>query len=582
MAVGRLPGPVREFAGLLDGLLARLDQGEGWSGVFWQRDPEGMRACLEGREVLPWDVVEALLDDLAAVYGTAAADAERTRARGLYRAALASYDACPGARATLADRLDVMLRERRCAAERRTELTRLLTVGAPGASDADLDSLRLDLAWAHDDHARATARCEELRGRLAELDRRASVHPTVPVRERPAPGRNPSAGRPGRVEVPMADGGRAEAPVRGDRGSAEVSSGGGAGSAEVPVVDGGGAEAWVGDRAGRAEVPVRHGAGSAEVPGGAGAVQAPVGTAPFDPAPFTPAPFTPAPFTPAPFAPVSPAVVVPEADPVLSPSPGRHVPPSAAEPPPDSGAAPRKRRRGSARFAGMAEDEAAPVVVPQTPLPVARVPQAGESARPRGARFAGAPERPVEARTVSAEHVDAGADAAVAEAVGRLARLRAEGRSGEAHALLAEVAQWPPPRFPLLADALRRAGLGADWATLLWEAASLPAQRLVGVADALAAAGRDGDGRQLLRQGVARPAEQVGSAVLRLTDDGRQREARALLDACVRGRTAQEAARTVAPEPRRLVPLLLDAARGVSEERHWDLVHALRVAGYGA
>ncbi|MGN5380894.1 hypothetical protein ACQ4WX_38555 [Streptomyces lasalocidi] len=551
MAVGRLPGPVREFAGLLDGLLARLDQGEGWSGVFWQRDPEGMRACLEGREVLPWDVVEALLDDLAAVYGTAAADAERTRARGLYRAALASYDACPGARATLADRLDVMLRERRCAAERRTELTRLLTVGAPGASDADLDSLRLDLAWAHDDHARATARCEELRGRLAELDRRASVHPTVPVRERPAPGRNPSEpARPGRVEVPMADGGRAEAPVRGDRGSAEVSSGGGAGSAEVP--------------------------------GGAGAVQAPVGTAPFDPAPFTPAPFTPAPFTPAPFAPVSPAVVVPEADPVLPPSPGRYVPPPPRSHPPIRAPLPGNSRRGSARFAGMAEDEAAPVVVPQTPLPVARVPQAGESARPRGARFAGAPERPVEARTVSAEHVDAGADAAVAEAVGRLARLRAEGRSGEAHALLAEVAQWPPPRFPLLADALRRAGLGADWATLLWEAASLPAQRLVGVADALAAAGRDGDGRQLLRQGVARPAEQVGSAVLRLTDDGRQREARALLDACVRGRTAQEAARTVAPEPRRLVPLLLDAARGVSEERHWDLVHALRVAGYGA
>ncbi|OIJ96285.1 hypothetical protein [Streptomyces monashensis] len=553
MAVGRLPGPVWEFAGCLDGLLARLDQGEGWSGVFWQRDPEGMRACLEGREVPPWDVVEALLDDLAAVYGTAAADAERARARSLYRAALASCDARPGARAALADRLDVMLREQRYAAERQAELTRLLTTGAPGA---DLDSLRLDLAWAHDDHARASARCEELRGRLAELDRRATVHRAGSVRERPAPGGGPPADRPGRAEAPVADGVRAEVPVRGGGGSVEVSSGGGAGSAEVPVDDGGRAEVRVGGRAGWAEVP-----------GGAGAVEAPVAAAPF--------------------APASPTVVVPEPDPVPPPPAARHAPHSAAGPPPDSGslpvpgATPRKRRRGSARFAGMAEDEAAPVVVPQAPVAAARAPQAAESARPRGARFAGAAERPAEAETARVEHVDTGADAAVAEAVGRLARLRAAGRSGEAHALLADVAQWPPARFPLLADALHRAGLGADWATLLWEAASLPAQRLAGVADALAAAGRDGDGRQLLRQGVARPAEQVGSAVLRLADDGRRREARALLDACVRGRTAQEAARTVAPEPGRLVPLLLDAARGVSEERHWDLVHALRVAGYG-
>jgi hypothetical protein len=33
-------------------------------------------------------------------------------------------------------------------------------------------------------------------------------------------------------------------------------------------------------------------------------------------------------------------------------------------------------------------------------------------------------------------------------------------------------------------------------------------------------------------------------------------------------------------KPATLVPLLLEAARGVSEERHWDLVHALRVAGF--
>jgi hypothetical protein len=178
------------------------------------------------------------------------------------------------------------------------------------------------------------------------------------------------------------------------------------------------------------------------------------------------------------------------------------------------------------------------------------------------------------------EVVDAEAGAAVAGVVERLARLRAEGRSGEAHVLLVEVVQWPAERFPALADALQRAGLGADWATLLWEGASLPAERLVAAADALAAAGREADGRELLRQGVARPAEQIGAAVLRLEEEGRRREAEALLDAWVRVRTAEEAARSVVPDPPRLVPLLLRAARAVSDERHWDLVHALRVAGH--
>jgi hypothetical protein len=146
--------------------------------------------------------------------------------------------------------------------------------------------------------------------------------------------------------------------------------------------------------------------------------------------------------------------------------------------------------------------------------------------------------------------------------------------------LLAEAAQWPPARYPLLADALQRAGLGADWATLLWETVSLPVDRLVAVADALVAAGRGGDGEQILRQGVARPATDTGRAVLALAAEGRHREVRVLLDAYVRARTPEEAARSAEPDPQTLVPLLLEAAQGVSEERHWDLVHALRVAGF--
>ncbi len=85
-----------------------------------------------------------------------------------------------------------------------------------------------------------------------------------------------------------------------------------------------------------------------------------------------------------------------------------------------------------------------------------------------------------------------------------------------------------------------------------------------------------------MRQGVVRPADEVGRAVLGLAGQGRRREVGALLDAYVRVRTPEEAVRSVAADPPTLVPLLLEAARGVSEERHWDLVHALRVAGFAA
>ncbi|MFG2605922.1 hypothetical protein ACGFT2_20605 [Streptomyces sp. NPDC048514] len=470
MAVDRLPGGAREFASYLDGLLARLDQGCGWSGVFWRRDPEGMRACLDGREVPPWDVVEALLQDFGAARGPAAATAERRRARTLHAAALTAHDARPGARDDVAGRLGAMLREQRYAAERRDELSRLLS--AP-ASREDVESLRLDLAWAHDDHERATARCTELRARLRELDSRAMARTTGAA---PPPG--PAAAHPATYPPP---------------------------------------------------VPAPPTANTLSDPGH------------------------------------------PTAN-TLSDS-GHPTANTSSGP-----AGPRRRRRGSARFAGLAEDEAG-VVVRRAPVDVPADDDGGGLSAPRGARFAGAaaPDRPV---PVPVESPDAGAAEAVGELVDRLARLRAAGRSGEAHVLLVEATHWPTSRLPLLADALHRAGLGADWATLLWEAAALPADRLVTAADALAAAGRAHDGRQLLRQGVARPAEQIGVAVLRLADEARGREARALLDACVRVRTPEEAALSAAAAPDRLVPLLLEAAQAVSDERHWDLVHALRVAGH--
>ncbi|MEU1053952.1 hypothetical protein ABZ397_15550 [Streptomyces sp. NPDC005876] len=493
MAVEQLPGRVREFAHYLTDLLDRLDQGDGWCGVFWQRDPDGMRACLGGREVPPWDVVEALLRDLAARYAPATAAAEAERARALHDAALAAHDALPGVRDALGDRLDAMLREQRYAADRQAALSRRL---AAATTRAEADALRLDLAWARDDHTRATARCAELRGRLARLGGR------------------------GGVGAPAGDGyGGEDALAGGSEGSGGLRVADADADADADAAGTRGARDAYGDQP--APARTRPGARSSDIPAPA----------------HTPAP---------------------------APRPTTH-------------SKPRRRPRGSARFAGMAPDEGdAPMAVPPADVPPPAVPPAGARA-PRGARFAGAadgtPEPPVPAEPVSDD-----GRAAVARTVARLAGLRRAGRTGEAHALLAEAAHWPPARLPLLAAALREAGLGADWATLLWEAASLPAGRLVAAADALAAAGHGADGEQILRHGTARPAAEIGHGVLGLVTEGRDREARVLLDAYVRGRTAEEAARSAAPDPPRLVPLLLRAARGVSEETHWDLVHALRVA----
>ncbi|MCX4578526.1 hypothetical protein OHB41_36155 [Streptomyces sp. NBC_01571] len=651
MAVDQLPGEVREFACYLDGLMRRLDQGGGWCGVFWQRDPDGMRACLDGWEVPPWDVVEALLQDLGAEYGGGAAAQEAPRARSLHGASLAAFDARPGGRDALGDRLDVMLREQRYAAERRTELNRLL---GEAATPQDADSVRLDLAWARDDHERATARCVELRHRMEDLDRRAlRTHASGALGFSGAAGGVPRASdggeRGNRAGETWAEGGWAEATGTAPTGTAPT------GTAPTGTAPTG--TAPTGTAAGhRAAVPGRTGRRSPFADPSAPARPETADPGPYDPSAPVPGPesFTrtgpgvpgasSAPSRPAAAAPAGPGghgdafgpgghgarddardagrpgsgeALAEAGAAVRGDGPGPGAPasgpghdgydpgsrPEAASgavrphdgpPTPGSGsAAPepapaprqrfRRRPRGSARFAGMMEADAAPVPAPGTPAPLPAGPAAPNRRTSRGARFAGAAEERAEPRTEPrAEPLDGDARRATVETVRTLVRLRAEGRSGEAHAALVEAAYWPAARFPLLAAELHDAGLDADWATLLWEAASLPADRLVAASDALVAAGRTTDGQQMLRQGVGRPAPEIGAAVLGLADEGRSREIRALLDAYVRVRAPEEAARSAESDPARLVPLLLDAARGISEERHWDLVHALRVAGFAA
>ncbi|OKK04450.1 hypothetical protein AMK26_13920 [Streptomyces sp. CB03234] len=187
MTVHHLPEEVEAFARHLGRLVAVLDEGGGWYGVFRQRDPDGMRACLDGAEVPPWDVVESLLQDLAAVRGGTLPESEAVRVRHLHAAAAAAHDRRPGGREALRERLALMVREQAGAVRRGEELVALLGTVPEGSPDAE--RLAHDLAWVRDDHARATARIEELGARLAALPETPAPAPRE--RSRTAAGAKP-------------------------------------------------------------------------------------------------------------------------------------------------------------------------------------------------------------------------------------------------------------------------------------------------------------------------------------------------------------------------------------------------------
>ncbi|WP_369147419.1 UL36 very large tegument protein [Streptomyces sp. R44] len=430
MTMYRLPVEVATFRGWLTELVARCRPDGGWYGIFAARDPEGLRACLDGAEILPWDVVESLLQDAGEPVGGPFG----ARGRILYAAAAGAHDERPGGAEALAERRDLMEGERRYAETRGRELAERLRATPDPTEAARLEH---DLAWTRDDHARATARVRELTGRLVRL----------------------GAG------VSGASGAAASSPR-----------------------------------------PAAPGAGTVPAHG-------------------------------------------PLAD---APQPAR-----------------AKRRPRGARYAWLEES------AEEVPVPVPVLPAGG--AAPRGARFGGAAEAVAAPEAPATDHAEA--LRAAANAVYALRRLRAQGRSGEAHALLCEALGGPPGRLPALAAELHRAGLGADWSTLLWEAASLSPGRLAAVAGVLADAGRAADCEQLLRQGVARPVEELAGACAALHAEEHHREAHALLTAFVRVRAPEDAARLAGADPHGLVPQLLAAARAVSASRERDLLHALRVAG---
>ncbi|WP_370415732.1 hypothetical protein [Streptomyces fradiae] len=168
MTVHQLPADIAAFTGWLSELAGRLEPGQGWYGVFAARDPEGMRACFGGTDILPWDVAESLLQDL----GEPVDGPRALRGRALHRAAAAAHDQGPGGAAALTERRALMAEEIRYAEQRIRELS-----GRPDPDGA--------LYWAQDDHARATARVAELTERLERLQRLERPEPPEPVRRRP-------------------------------------------------------------------------------------------------------------------------------------------------------------------------------------------------------------------------------------------------------------------------------------------------------------------------------------------------------------------------------------------------------------
>ncbi|MFD9867461.1 hypothetical protein [Streptomyces niveus] len=527
-----LPAEIGAFARYFRGMTALLDPDGGWYAVFRQRDPEGLRACLDGDEVPPWDVVESLLHDLAASHENRPVDRETARAGRLHAASAAAHDRLPGGPDALGERLRLMRHEQATAASRADEVMRRLRQVGEGSPEAD--QLEYDLAWVRDDYARATARCTELRERLAAV--------AGPSNAPPAHSAHGTQGAP----APRSSSPAHAAPAGPEYGSPEArpTAADGWYRAEEPMVDDqsvfgrpDGGRPTAPDEWFRPE-PGRTGGGRDSTGWGG-----PDGRRGADDASDTGA---------------NPAVGAEDSQEMAQvPGPRR-----------------KQRKQRGARFAFTEGGD--PAAVPLVP-PSATAP-------PRGARFGGSPgsERTrTDGPDSGLTREQAEARRAALDTVAVLVRLRAAGRSGEAHVALCEAAARPAEQLPFLAAELHRAELGADWASVLWEASSLPPDRLAAAARALAMAGRDADCGVLLRQGVSRPAEDIGHAAVALGDAGRAQEVQALLGAFVRARTPDDTARVAAVDPTRLVPWLLEAARGVSTGHERDLARALRSAGRG-
>jgi hypothetical protein len=562
-----------DFTYYFRSLVAALGEQPGWYGVFAEREPGAVRAYHSGVDVPPWDVVRALLHDLAAGHGTAPDPVEAARAQSLHRAAVAAWDAAPGAEHALRTRLDATVRAHDLALMREREAARALDQVAAAPGNATTSRLANALAWARDDRERAAARSAELGARLAAITGRTPMPDQGRQRgqergqdfwaRRSAGPGEPDTGAAG----PWPPDGRT-APGSQDHGGGfgrQHQEGEARRSARAPFWGTGAAENARADDGmsgppGDPRDAPRPGSPAFGGPGPAASPALPPNIPASRRARFAPQPpqqpqspqrsHAPEPTSSAPRgARFAGAPVTPTAEATVVPLPG----------------GPTKPR--GARFAGAptAQDAAAAPVVP--------VVAAGKVA-PRGARFAGAPESE-EAPAAPVEDPRWAAEARAGAA--RLGESRKAGESGSAYLVLCEAAEGPAERLPYLVRELERTGLAADVATLLWEVAVLPPVPLAAAAAALAAGGRVDDCGTLLRQAAARPPADIAQVAAVLLDSGRTAEAGELLETLTRVHTPEDAVEVARTAPD-LIPALLAAAERVSKSRRRDIVAALRRA----
>lgn len=178
---------VAEFTYYFRSLVAMLGERPGWYGVFAARERGAAMAYERGTDIPPWDVVHAVLHDVAVNSGADRADpGQSAYVYALHRAAVDEQDAAPGAAQALRSRLDAARRARELAAVRAREASRARDHAAAGPSPANTERLINILAWCRDDLARATARCEELSARLTAVVGEPEPEPVAPAAPDPA------------------------------------------------------------------------------------------------------------------------------------------------------------------------------------------------------------------------------------------------------------------------------------------------------------------------------------------------------------------------------------------------------------
>ncbi|MFD6885211.1 hypothetical protein [Streptomyces sp. NPDC059957] len=632
---------IGQLSGYMRGLTQRLDPGTGWYGEFLRRDPEGMRACLDGAAMPPWDVLESLLGDLAASSAPGALVRETQYAAGLRAAAVGVWDRLPGGVEELRTLIASAAEQR---ARARAALRVLSARLAETTDPAQAQALARELSWTRDDDARATARHEDLTARLeAALGTgRPSPMQQAPLNGVPAqraatsPGAGPAAAWPGPRE-----GMRPESPdtaaATSDRLPGTTPDATAAPTSGRPVAEG------VEEPVRRAEGRWLRGArrsGGARYAGAATPEAQAVTMPPGQPSSDTPLrgarfgrPARPA-AEPAPAE--APTGAAGQPDPARG---ARHEPANASS----AGQGPEQTPAASGRDDYPGSGPAGGHSGAEASAEVAWSPASGRAGG--GSGSAGQGGRPPGTPAWSAGYTPAAEPGPGPHPQAEPTPWPDLGRAGGSPG---DSAQWPgstpggdphgtsvpwagAPVGPGSAPGGAPHGAPASWAgapgasggfveglvalrgqgrsgeahVLLCEAAAGPAERLALLGEELRRAGLAADWATLLweaaslpparfaaaaaalgpadqgallRQGAARPAAEIAEIALVLGTAGHTQEADALLAAFVRVRTAEESARLARRDPRWFAPRLLRAAEALSGAHHRDLLHALRVA----